>query len=250
MLIDNICLVDENTSQETLDELARVAGEAFLEEPWTREMLGSMNWVERKSRLARSISDGIFMGEMRACIENGCPCFYYTPEMSGVMVAYLSSELPDGIMWADLEEQGMSCGIHHLMSEEQLSQWHDKEDEMDASFVWDYPVAEHSDGSDFMHILSFAVRPDAHGTGVASRLMRPFLDKARELGVPVYLECLSDELESLYSHYGFEVVERRYVDGVEIHERIMVFNKKEDNSIPEKPSILSLSSNLTGKDTI
>lgn len=225
MLIDEICLVDENTPQETLDVLARVAGEAFLEEPWTREMLDSMDWVEKGSPLARSISDGIFAGEMRACIDNRCPCFYYTPDMSGIMVAYLSSELPDGITWTDLEEQGMTCGIHHLMRKEQLSQWHDKEDEMDVSFIWDYPVTEHSDGSDFMHILSFAVRPDAQGTGVASRLMRPFLDKARELGVPVYLECLSDELESLYSHYGFEVVERLYADSVEIHERIMAYNK-------------------------
>lgn len=222
MHLDGVCLADENTPEVVIEEIVRVAGTAFLEEPWTAEMLGSMDWIEPGSALERSISEGIFRGEIEECVEKKCPCAYYVPDLKGVMVAYLASELADGMTWADLEEQGFARGAYPLMDEEQLAQWQEKEESLDTSFTWDYPVRAHADGNDFMHILSFAVAPDAQGTGVASRLMRPFLEAADEKQVPVYLECLSDRLESLYSHYGFKVVERNYVDGVEIHERIMV----------------------------
>lgn len=225
MDLKGVCLANEDTPQDVIDELVKVAGHAFLDEPWTHEMLVSMEWIEQGSELERNISDGIFRGEIEECIERDCPCIYYTPDLKGVMVAYLSSELVEGITWNDLEETGFARGAYPLMDSEQLRLWNAKEEEMDQSFIWDYPLTVHDDGSDFLHILSFAVAPDAQGTGVASRLMKPFLLEAEKRNIPLYLECLSDRLESLYSYYGFEVVERRYVDGVDVHERIMAYNK-------------------------
>lgn len=237
MKFNDIRLVYHHTPDEVIDKIVRVAGLAFLEEPWTKEMLRSMDWIEQGSKLERDISDGIFRGEIEECIDKRCPCAYYTSDMNGVMVAYLSSELPDNITWEDLEEAGFARGAYSLMSTEQLKEWQDKEELLDTSFVWDYPSKTHADdNSDFMHILSFAVSPEAQGTGVATRLMRPFLELADKLEIPVYLECLSDRLESLYTHYGFEVIERYYVEGVEIHERIMVYGRKQakEKASPEK----------------
>lgn len=57
------------------------------------------------------------------------------------------------------------------------------------------------------YLNTIAVSPEAQGKGLASQLIRPFLDKADAEGVSAYTETMTPSNVGLYQHYGFEVVE-------------------------------------------
>ena len=57
---------------------------------------------------------------------------------------------------------------------------------------------------------------DAHrGTGVASRLLRPVLDRIDAEGLPCYLETHNPANPPIYEHFGFTVKEVRSLPGSE-----------------------------------
>ncbi len=58
------------------------------------------------------------------------------------------------------------------------------------------------------YLEAIAVLPESQGRGLASRLIRPFLDRADAEDVSVYLETMAPENIGLYEHYGFRCVER------------------------------------------
>ena len=57
----------------------------------------------------------------------------------------------------------------------------------------------------YMHIIYFAVRPAARGTGVARKVMAPVLKYADEKGLLVSLETHNEKNLPMYRHYGFEL---------------------------------------------
>ncbi len=44
-------------------------------------------------------------------------------------------------------------------------------------------------------------------TGAVRALVSPFLDRAREEGLPVWLEATNEHARDVYAHLGFSVVE-------------------------------------------
>ena len=60
---------------------------------------------------------------------------------------------------------------------------------------------------DAHHLLWISTRPDLHGKGRGSALMRRGLARAAAAGLRCYLESTSPENKRLYERYGFEVVE-------------------------------------------
>ena len=66
------------------------------------------------------------------------------------------------------------------------------------------------------HLFPIAVDPQHQGKGFASRLMRPMLDKIQSQGLPCFLETLNEDYVSLYEHYGFEVIFKGTLPGVEL----------------------------------
>jgi ribosomal protein S18 acetylase RimI-like enzyme len=57
------------------------------------------------------------------------------------------------------------------------------------------------------------VLPSAQGQGVASKLIRPLIEKADSEGVIVYLETVNRSNVALYQHYGFQCMEEATVPG-------------------------------------
>jgi ribosomal protein S18 acetylase RimI-like enzyme len=55
-------------------------------------------------------------------------------------------------------------------------------------------------------LLLLAVRPESQGTGIASSLVRPFLERLDALGERAYLDTQNPRNVSLYLHYGFALV--------------------------------------------
>lgn len=59
------------------------------------------------------------------------------------------------------------------------------------------------------YLNTIGVRPDAQGKGLASKLIRPFLEQADTQGAGTYTETMTPANVSLYEHYGFQVMERQ-----------------------------------------
>jgi GNAT superfamily N-acetyltransferase len=58
------------------------------------------------------------------------------------------------------------------------------------------------------YLESIAVDPEAHGQRLASRLIRPFLERADTRSLPCYTETMAKGNVPIYEHFGFEVVDR------------------------------------------
>lgn len=64
------------------------------------------------------------------------------------------------------------------------------------------------------YIFMFGVDPDFQGTGIGSRIMKPFLDFLDEERQGCYLETHKEVNTEIYKHYGFQIVDRgRLPDG-------------------------------------
>lgn len=57
------------------------------------------------------------------------------------------------------------------------------------------------------YLETISVLPSAQGKGYASQLIRPFLAHADEQGVAAYTETITPGNVSLYTYYGFKVME-------------------------------------------
>jgi len=67
------------------------------------------------------------------------------------------------------------------------------------------------------YLETISVLPSAQGRGVASRLVKPFLDQADQQSVSVYTETMTPSNVGLYEHYGFKTMEDYRVPGTDLH---------------------------------
>lgn len=72
--------------------------------------------------------------------------------------------------------------------------------------------ARHAPGPHF-YLDNLAVHPSAQGKGLASRLVRPFLEQAEAQNVPVYTDTVTRSNVAIYEHFGFTCVEEAAVPG-------------------------------------
>jgi ribosomal protein S18 acetylase RimI-like enzyme len=56
------------------------------------------------------------------------------------------------------------------------------------------------------YLNTLAVSPESQGRGLASKLVKPFLEKAAEEAVAVYVETMAFRNVGLYEHLGFQLV--------------------------------------------
>lgn len=61
---------------------------------------------------------------------------------------------------------------------------------------------------DHFYLNILAVHPDFQGNGLATKLVKPMIKKARDHGMDVYLETSNKENVPMYEHLGFEAVEQ------------------------------------------
>ncbi len=66
------------------------------------------------------------------------------------------------------------------------------------------------------YLDNLAVLPSARGQGAASKLIRPFLEKADSQGVIAYTDTVTRSNVPLYEHFGFQCVEESAVAGTGI----------------------------------
>jgi GNAT superfamily N-acetyltransferase len=59
---------------------------------------------------------------------------------------------------------------------------------------------------DFRYLYAICVDRAQRKTGAFSRLIDPVIAECDELGIPLFLECYTERLVSLYGSKGFEVL--------------------------------------------
>lgn len=67
---------------------------------------------------------------------------------------------------------------------------------------------EHLQGRKFWHLGFIARNPAKESVkGAITALVKPFLERAKAEGVPVWLESVDERATAIYAHYGFKLVE-------------------------------------------
>ena len=203
-----------------LSDLADMAGDAFLEELWTQELLSALPGTSHGSDRERFLSRAIILSDLAV----GVPyqCGYCTPDGNGLMVGFRHSELAPQT-WDALEAKAWKDMAESILSIEEQEALNAQLERMAPISVFDYPERLHAhDGQDFIHLINFAVNPEAQGKGVGRKMMEAFFKLADEENLPIYLETYSDRLEGLYKHFGFEMLREYRNPEFAIYERVMV----------------------------
>lgn len=71
-------------------------------------------------------------------------------------------------------------------------------------------------GEPHYYLDNIGVLPSEHGKGIASRLIRPFLEKADEEKLTVYTDTVTKTNVALYEHFGFHCMDECAVEGTGI----------------------------------
>ena len=61
------------------------------------------------------------------------------------------------------------------------------------------------------YLSTISVLPESQGRGLASKLIRSFLEKTDEQSVGTYTETMTPSNVGLYEHYGFQCMEQHRV---------------------------------------
>ncbi|MBN1160757.1 MAG: GNAT family N-acetyltransferase [Dehalococcoidales bacterium] len=75
------------------------------------------------------------------------------------------------------------------------------------------------------YLQVLAVDPQFQGQGIASRLLKPMLERIEKDGLPCYLETQAEQNVALYEHLGFRVVEEGTIPGSDIKSWAMLRGK-------------------------
>lgn len=204
---------------EDIRRAGEVLGESFLEEPWTACWLSALDALGTTPERKRALIVGEIQ-DMFAAHANH-KAVYATDDMAGVAGGYLASEFDAS--HPQLEETAMAFTIARLMNAEEAAALKEQSRKMEgiSDFDWAAKAAEAGGYPDYIYFYAWAVDAQARGTGAFRRLTQPFFDYADAHGIPCYLDCFSDDLQSLYEHVGFEVVRELHVEGLPIYERCM-----------------------------
>ena len=75
--------------------------------------------------------------------------------------------------------------------------------------------AKRDPGQPHWHLGPIAVRPEFQGNGVGKAMLASFLGMADEQGLPSYLETDVDRNVALYEKFGFRVIAREHLMGID-----------------------------------
>lgn len=202
----------------SLDALADMMGQSFMEEYWTETWLASLDELGTSDERKLEISRAIMRGDLAAAAPfGGC---HMLSEYAAGTLAYLSSDL-QGKVWQDLEDAASENLLNAVLTPNEAAVMEKRAAEMASisNFSW---AVEHAAGEDFIHFVTIGVNPAMRRSGSFRRLVTPLLDYADAHGINCYLECYRDHLEGLYGHFGFETVHRFSNPAFDAVERAMV----------------------------
>lgn len=206
------------TETKLIDALAHMMGTSFLEEGWTMAWLSALDKIGVNEKRKQEISQAIIRSDF--AVGSQYKCVYTLPDLSAAVGGYLSSDL-QGHTWHELEDEAIAVMLNTL-SEDERHALKEQSVQMQpvSDFSWMYRDSENCN-RDFIHFYAVGVDASKRGSGAFRRMFVPFLDYAKAHNLNCYLECYSEKTESVYSHFGFEVVKRISDPVLNITERCM-----------------------------
>lgn len=145
---------------------------------------------------------------------------YATEDMAACAGAYLHSDLR-GCPHETIESRGEERGLARVLTDEEGLLLDRQAKAMEAISDFSWPL-EAANGSDHIYVYGWAVDAKKRGSGAMRRMVDPFFRYADERGLEMFLDCYSDNLQSLYEHLGFEVIDVLSDPCFPISERRMV----------------------------
>ncbi|HJF64654.1 MAG TPA: GNAT family N-acetyltransferase [Slackia equolifaciens] len=204
--------------EATLEHLANMMGESFLEEMWFDTWLAALDDLGAGRERKLAIMQAYFLDELSVLSQYGA--VYALEDLTAATGGYLASELGQAGQ-AHLETMRYER-MESLLTEEERRLLDEREQAMYAISDFDWHRAWPREGDDYIYFSSWAVDKNARGTHALSRLLAPILAFADAKGLDCYLECYADRLQSMYEHFGFRVVRELHDDGFPVYERCMV----------------------------
>ncbi|MFR7747094.1 MAG: GNAT family N-acetyltransferase [Eggerthellaceae bacterium] len=204
--------------EDLIKEAADMVGESFMEEPWFQTWVEILDELGVSEDRKREIVQASFWGDF---IEHSkYQGVYITEDLAACAGAYLFSDLK-GHDHQKLEDRGDLEALEHLLTPEETRLLDRRADDMDAisNFSWALDAAG---GKDHIYVYGWAVDTNKRGSGALRRMVEPFFQYADEHQLNMYLDCFSDNLQSLYEHLGFELIDVLSDPNFEITERRMV----------------------------
>jgi len=178
----------ERIMPDSLDYAINLSAAAFMSDPL---YVAAAPDAEGRDRLARSLTELFIRYGMRFGI------------------AYKTGGTFDGLaVWLPPKERGISwvkavrIGALHLLFRTKLK---DLRRLMAVDKIARRAHINNAPGL-YWYLLVLAVAPDKQGRGIASKLIKPFLDMLDEAGEAAYLETQNPNNVGIYRHYGFELL--------------------------------------------
>ncbi|WP_027339475.1 GNAT family N-acetyltransferase [Halonatronum saccharophilum] len=178
------------------DKGAKILAKSFYNYPMFRYVLGAKHNQENLQAVLRFIIKYVIIyGEAYAT----------SPELEGII---LFSDYKDYnfTFFRSLRSGGLSLFKLGAEVGRKFSEFDD----------FSLKLHENSIKSPHQYIILLGVDPKKQGQGIASKLMLPVLELAKEKGQPIYLETHDSDNLPIYQRYGFEVVCADRVPGSDI----------------------------------
>lgn len=203
--------------EAALERAAHVISHAFLEEPWFTEWLTALDVLGTSTSRKREILYAELRGEIDELSTVGG--VLVTPDFSAVAGGYHQSDLGGGRSH-DLFERAKKR-YAHLYTPDEARLLEEKSRQMEAVSVFDWAFDE-MNGEDHIYFSFWGVDKNARKKGTFRQLTNPIFEFADNRQIPVFLDCCSAPLQSLYEHVGFELIEAHKGIDLPIYERRMV----------------------------
>lgn len=202
---------------ELLERAARILGDSFIEEGWTSTWLSCLDQQGATPERKQEILRAQFLDELSSHAPyQGA---YLLEDGTAAAGGYLYSELR-GHTHSELEAASAQNFLRVTTPQEQQAlEAQARRMEPISQFDW---TRKRENEGDHIYFYMWAVDKQARGKGSLRRLITPFFDYADAHGLNVYLECYSDNLQSMYEHLGFELVDILSSPEFSVTERRMV----------------------------
>lgn len=216
MHIPGLVTVTDETPDE-LERAIRIIGTSFMEEPWFVTWLSALDELGATEQRKAEILHAVIDDDLRAHVPY--EGVYVLEDGAAATGAYRHSELR-GTTHAALED-GPAPAFDAIATPEEKRVLAARSEAMApiSDFDWSRKLEKEAD---HIYFFAWAVDPAARGTGALRRLLEPFFAYADEHGLNCYLECYSDHLQSMYEHFGFELIDVLSCEDFDVTERRMV----------------------------
>lgn len=189
--------IDQLTHLQRTDapKVARILLECFRDDPLYHKL------IPQESLREKTLPE-VFACDAGELLENG-DAYADSPDVNGLIIVDDDSEPYNLLKYYSVETfYALKTQLSLIKDDSSLKTlWHFIMGRKYLNATWTRELHR----KEHMHIIYFAVRPQARGTGMAHRIMLPVLQYADQKGLLTTLETHNEKNIPMYQHYGFQL---------------------------------------------